>query len=317
MISESVSAQQQRTLGAIATTTGIGLHLGLQTVVRLLPAEPGSGRYFVRTDLPGTQPIAATVANVVQTQLSTELGLHPSTVGQSTDGQSTDGQSNSQPTVRTVEHLLAALTSLAIDNVRIEIDGPEVPLLDGSAQVWVEILSAAGFVLQPAVKNTWDAVAAIASVSSGDAWVTAFPSSELRFSYGIDFELAAIGNQWHSWSPTAPGSSFAADIAPARTFGLAHQIDYLRSQGLIKGGSLENALVCSDEGWLNPPLRFANEPARHKLLDLIGDLSLLGDIPRAHYVAYKASHELHVVLASKLASQLAQKPFPNPFLTSS
>jgi UDP-3-O-[3-hydroxymyristoyl] N-acetylglucosamine deacetylase len=297
------SDRQQQTLGAIATTTGIGLHLGLQTVVRLLPAEPGSGRYFVRTDLPGTQPIAARVENVVQTQLSTELGLTQS-VGQSTDG---------QPTVRTVEHLLATLTALAIDNVRIEIDGPEVPLLDGSAQVWVEILSAAGFALQPAVKNTLSAVAAIASVSSGDAWVTAFPSSELRFSYGIDFELAAIGNQWHSWSPTAQGSSFAADIAPARTFGLAHQIDYLRSQGLIKGGSLENALVCSDEGWLNPPLRFANEPARHKLLDLIGDLSLLGDIPRAHYVAYKASHELHVALASKLA----QKPFPNPFLTSS
>jgi UDP-3-O-[3-hydroxymyristoyl] N-acetylglucosamine deacetylase len=306
VMSGSVSAQQQRTLGAIATTTGIGLHLGLQTNVRLLPAEPGNGRYFVRTDLPGIQPIAATVANVVQTQLSTELGLHPSTGSPSTDA---DGQSISQPTVRTVEHLLAALTSLAIDNVRIEIDGPEVPLLDGSAQVWVEILSAAGFAVQPAVKNTWDAVAAIASVSSGDAWVTAFPSSELRFSYGIDFELAAIGNQWHSWSQTTPGSSFAADIAPARTFGLAHQIDYLRSQGLIKGGSLENALVCSDQGWLNPPLRFANEPARHKLLDLIGDLSLLGDIPRAHYVAYKASHELHVALAQKLAQ--------NHFLTSS
>ena len=153
------------------------------------------------------------------------------------------------------------------------------------------------------------AVAHPVSVQSDDALVTAFPSSELRFTYGINFDLAAIGNQWHSWSPTSgaqadssKAESFAAEIAPARTFGLAHQIDYLRSQNLIKGGSLENALVCGKDGWLNPPLRFDNEPARHKLLDLIGDLSLLGDIPRAHYVAYKASHALHVALAKKLAA---------------
>lgn len=280
-------AQPQRTLGAIASTTGIGLHLGQQTTVRLLPAEPEAGRYFVRTDLPNAPQIVATVANVVQTQLSTELG---------TDIDST-------VKVRTVEHLLSALTALAIDNVRIEIDGPELPLLDGSAQEWVKTLLTAGFALQPAAKILRSALQEPVSVQSGDAFVTAFPSSELRFTYGIDFDLAAIGNQWHSWSPAATAetdTSFATEIAPARTFGLAHQIDYLRAQGLIKGGSLDNALVCSAKGWLNPPLRFDNEPARHKLLDLIGDLSLLGDIPRAHYVAYKASHGLHVELAKKL-----------------
>jgi UDP-3-O-[3-hydroxymyristoyl] N-acetylglucosamine deacetylase len=290
---------QQRTLGAIASLTGIGLHLGQQTSVRLLPAEPNTGRYFVRTDLPGDQRIEATVANVVQTQLSTELGIVAST-----------DHAAAKLTVRTVEHLLAALTALEIDNVRIEIDGPEVPLLDGSAQVWVQTLDAVGVALQPAARASMPAVEEVFSVRSGDAMVTAFPSSELRFSYGIDFDLAAIGNQWHSWSPVAASGasgaaeSFATEIAPARTFGLAHQIDYLRSQGLIKGGSLENALVCSDQGWLNPPLRFENEPARHKLLDLIGDLSLLGNIPQAHYVAYKASHELHVALAQKLAQKL-------------
>ena len=287
--SVAAGAQHQRTLGAIASIDGVGLHLGQQTTVRLLPAEPNAGRYFVRTDLPNAPQIAATVANVVQTQLSTELG--------------TDINSNIK--VRTVEHLLSALFALAIDNVRIEIDGPELPLLDGSAQEWVKTLSAAGAASQPAAKTLRPALQEPISVRSDDAFVTAFPSPELRFTYGIDFDLAAIGNQWHSWSPAATAAvdtSFTAEIAPARTFGLAHQIDYLRAQGLIKGGSLDNALVCGAKGWLNPPLRFDNEPARHKLLDLIGDLSLLGNIPRAHYVAYKASHGLHVELAKKLFS---------------
>jgi UDP-3-O-[3-hydroxymyristoyl] N-acetylglucosamine deacetylase len=135
-------------------------------------------------------------------------------------------------------------------------------------------------------------------VREGDMFVAAVPSAELRFSYGIDFALAAIGNQWHSWSPQV--ESFATAIAPARTFGLAHQIDQLRAAGLIKGGSLDNALVCGEDGWLNPPLRFPNEPVRHKLLDLIGDLSLVPTLPIAHYLAYKASHRLHTQLAQEL-----------------
>ncbi|MEL6815590.1 MAG: UDP-3-O-acyl-N-acetylglucosamine deacetylase, partial [Cyanobacteria bacterium J06598_3] len=278
----------QQTIGESVTATGVGLHLGQQTTVRLLPAEPNEGRYFVRTDLDAMSGtafprIAATVDRVVQTQLSTELGV---------------GEGPDAPTVRTVEHLLSALVALEIDNVRIEISGPELPLLDGSAKEWMAAIAPAGTTAQSAPRACRTAPTEPISVCSGDALVTAFPSSELRFSYGIDFELAAIGNQWHSWSPAQ--DDFSAEIAPARTFGLAHQIDYLREQGLIKGGSLENALVCGNDGWINPPLRFDNEPARHKLLDLVGDLSLLGDIPKAHYVAYKASHGLHVALAKKL-----------------
>ncbi len=280
---------KQQTLAGEATAQGVGLHLGEQTTVRLVPAEPNDGRYFVRTDLPGSERIAAAVSNVIKTQLSTELGVGTAQV-------------------RTVEHLLSALVALDIDNVRIEMDGPELPLLDGSAKEWMALLVPVGVQLQAAERKQHLAVAQPVSVQSEDALVTAFPSSELRFTYGIDFYLAAIGNQWHSWSPAnqneakSKAESFAAEIAPARTFGLAGQIDYLRSQNLIKGGSLENALVCGKDGWLNPPLRFDNEPARHKLLDLIGDLSLLGNIPRAHYVAYKASHALHVALAKKLAA---------------
>lgn len=290
------TAGQQRSLLTPVQATGVGLHLGQQTRVSLLPAAPDEGRYFVRTDLPNAPRIEASVANVVQTQLSTELG----------------GKDRAA-TVRTVEHLLSALMALDIDNVRIEIDGPELPLLDGSARDWVEILTAAGTTQQPATKRNRLPIASEAIwVRADDSFVVAFPSSERRFSYGIAFDLPAIGNQWHSWSPAE--SSFATDIAPARTFGLAHQIDYLRSQGLIKGGSLENALVCGEQGWLNPPLRFDNEPARHKLLDLIGDLSLLGNIPTAHYFAYAASHTLHVQLATKLAQVC---PFVEAFTASS
>ena len=273
---------RQRTIAEPVTQSGIGLHLGTATQVRILPAAADSGRVFVRTDLPDQPCIPAVVQSVKQTQLSTELAV-------------------GDAAVRTVEHLLAALIGLGIDNARIEVDGPELPLLDGSAQLWVRALQAAGQQLQldeRPVITTKEPV----TVRDGDAFVVAMPAPEPRFTYGIDFDLSAIGNQWHSWSPTQ--SSFEAEIAPARTFGLAHQVDYLRSQGLIKGGSLENALVCDRDGWVNPPLRFANEPARHKLLDLIGDLSLLGSLPIAHVIAYKASHALHVKLAKALSRPL-------------
>ena len=286
------TARQQRSLATAIQAEGVGLHLGQQTTVHLMPAAPDQGRYFVRTDRPAAPPIQAHVENVVKTQLSTELGATPAAEA---------------ATVRTVEHLLSALTALEIDNVRIEIDGPELPLLDGSAQAWVEAIAAAGSTSQPAAQRRRPPVTQPVWVRANQSFVAALPSNELRFSYGIDFDLPAIGNQWHSWSPAH--SSFATDIAPARTFGLAHQIDYLRSQGLIKGGSLENALVCGEQGWINPPLRFDNEPARHKLLDLIGDLSLLGDIPVAHYVAYAASHTLHIELATQLAQHC---PFSEP-----
>lgn len=278
-------ASTQTTLKAEFTCIGSGLHTGLEAKVRVLPALPDEGRYFVRVDLPGFPTIPAQIESVSQTLLSTELGTDASRV-------------------RTVEHLLAALVGMGVDNARIEIDGPEAPLLDGSAKPWADAIAQVGIVAQNAVVVDW-AVQEPIWVREGDAFVAALPSPDTRFTYGIDFDLPAIGNQWHSWSPTGH-DSFVETVAPARTFGLAHQIEYLRSQGLIKGGSLENALVCSAEGWLNPPLRFANEPARHKLLDLVGDLSLLGTIPRAHFLAYKASHALHSQLARSLNERRSQ-----------
>lgn len=287
----------QQTLQSEFTRSGIGLHAGLLVQVRVLPAPAGRGRYFARVDKPGAPEVAAEIATVRQTMLSTELA-------------------HGEADVRTVEHLLAALAAMGVDNARIEIDGAEVPLLDGSAKEWTEAIAQVGVVAQAEPRHRWTLQEPLC-VQEGDAFVLARPSSELRFTYGIDFDLPAIGNQWHSWSPTAEthspaeahtdtsrasAATFLTEIAPARTFGLAHQIEALRDRGLIKGGSLENALVCSAEGWLNPPLRFLNEPVRHKLLDLIGDLSLLGTIPVAHFLAYKASHQLHTQLARSLHS---------------
>ncbi|MBD1821708.1 UDP-3-O-acyl-N-acetylglucosamine deacetylase [Cyanobacteria bacterium FACHB-DQ100] len=280
MVNTQGCITQARSLAQPFSCSGIGLHTGDLTTARVLPAEPGRGRYFVRTDLPDAPEIPARIESVRETMLSTELV-------------------NGAAKVRTVEHLLAALAGLGINDVRIEVDGAEVPLLDGSARSWTEAILQAGTIGQTAQTSPISLTEPV-FVRQGDAFVAALPALELRFSYGIDFELSAIGNQWHSWrfDPT----TFAEEIAPARTFGFAHQIEQLRANGLIKGGSLENALVCSAEGWINPPLRFSNEPARHKLLDLIGDLSLLGTFPTAHFLAYKASHGLHTQLVRQLSN---------------
>ena len=256
--------------------SGVGLHLGREAKVKVMPAQAGAGRYFVRVDLPDLPVIPARVDAVGQTTLSTELQVGAAKV-------------------RTVEHLLASLVGCHVDDARIEIDGSELPLLDGSAQNWCEAIAKAGIVNRDA--STSITPSEPIWIRDGDRFVAALPAPQTRLTYGIDFPYEAIGNQWHSWCPE---EDFATAIAPARTFGFAEQIEQLQQAGLIKGGNLENALVCSDRGWVNPPLRFTNEPARHKLLDLVGDLSLLGKLPTAHIIAYKASHKLHVQLAKKL-----------------
>ncbi|MCL2930305.1 MAG: UDP-3-O-acyl-N-acetylglucosamine deacetylase [Trichodesmium sp. St16_bin4-tuft] len=293
----------QYTLGGEFSRSGVGLHSGIKSHVKIMSAPQNTGRYFVRIDLPNYPVIPAIVSSVISTTLSTELGTR-------------------DIRIRTVEHLLAALAGMGIDNARIEIDSPEIPLLDGSAKVWTEAIASIGLVkakgvdekvgkwrdetieinnthLQQLKAHKLPVISQPVWIYQGDSFVAALPSLETRFTYGIDFDLPAIGNQWYSWSPQT--ESFTDSIAPARTFGLSYQIDQLREAGLIKGGSLDNALVCSETGWLNPPLRFTNEPVRHKILDLIGDLSLLGSFPQAHYFAYKASHKLHIQLAQKIS----------------
>ena len=260
--------------------SGVGLHLGKNATLKVIPAKPGTGRYFARVDLPDAPLIPARVEAVGQTTLSTEL-------------------QTASAKVRTVEHLLAALVACGVDDARIEIDGEELPLLDGSAKNWCEAIARVGVTADSAPRSTITLEEPI-WIREHDSFVAAIPAPQTRFTYGIDFPYQAIGNQWHSWNPAE--ESFAREIAPARTFGFAEQIEKLQQAGLIKGGNLSNALVCSDRGWINPPLRFTNEPARHKLLDLVGDLSLLGQLPTAHTIAYKASHKLHIQLAAQIAN---------------
>jgi UDP-3-O-[3-hydroxymyristoyl] N-acetylglucosamine deacetylase len=192
--------------------------------------------------------------------------------------------------------------AFGVDNAEIEIDGPEVPLMDGSAQIWVEQIQRAGLVEQAQSRSSWRLAEPI-WVQEQDAFVVGFPAEQIQLSYEINFpDFGPIGRQWYGLELNS--ERFSQEIAPARTFGLASQVEELRTLGLIKGGTLDNALVCNQNQWLNPPLRFDQEPVRHKLLDLIGDLSLLGQIPKAHILAHKASHKLHVAFAQKIQAKL-------------
>ncbi len=256
--------------------SGVGLHSGEETTITVSPEVEGKGRYFVRVDLPDKPIIPATIESVITTMLSTQLG-------------------NGEATIRTVEHLLASLCACGIDDAKIEVDGAEIPLLDGSAQLWIDNLESEK---KHGLTHCDQVINEAIWARKDDAFCAVLPSAQMKFSYGIDFPYPVLQNQWYSWYPER--EMFQNAIAPARTFGFANQIEQLRKSGLIKGGSLDNALVCDEKGWLNPPLRFENEAVRHKLLDLIGDLSLLGKIPCGHYLAYKASHQLHTELAKKI-----------------
>ncbi len=264
----------QHTIAQPFSVTGTGLHSGAPATVTVLPAPPETGRYFVCSGCVVPARITTVAASLLSTQLQTE-----------------------QAAIRTVEHLLAALSGMGIDNARIEVDSAEIPILDGSALPWVEAITKAGIVEQSAPRRHVRLDQPI-TLHQGDSFIAAFPAAYLRFSYGIEFPTKAITLQWLTWS--FEFGDFAQEIAPARTFTMAEQVEQLRSLGLIKGGSLDNAIVCDQDGWLNPPLRFSDEPCRHKILDLIGDLSLLEFIPQAHIVAFKASHALHTQLAQVL-----------------
>ncbi|GJP72983.1 hypothetical protein CLOP_g3748 [Closterium sp. NIES-67] len=323
------TGELQTTLSSSVSVSGVGLHLGLQTTVTLLPAAAGAGRVF-HVVVPGDRGlvgIGADVRNVVDTRLSTVLGAA--------------GVQESGVRVGTVEHLLSALEGCGVDNCVIRVDGGgEMPLLDGSAAVWVRHIMAAG--IEPATVTVAGATAerrrwnlpgkGPITVQHGDSFIAAFPRASPLLTYGIDFpHVPAIGRQWVSWDPARaqqqPQLDAAAEheeqgeqpqecgdymsgIAPARTFCILEQVEQMRAAGLIKGGSLDNALVCSQtRGWVNPPLRVPFEPCRHKLLDLIGDLALCGrggnsGIPNAHIVAYKASHALHVAFGKALIDAL-------------
>ena len=269
---------QAHTLAGSCERQGVGLHSGSQARVRLEPSDQ-PGFHVGWLDQPTTPLQRLHPAQVCETQLCTALQLD-------------------RGRLATVEHLLAALAGVGITAATLLVEGHEIPLLDGSAQPWVEAIAEVG--LRPlGPRPTVAPLTAPITLQQGQSFVTALPSDRLRLGAAIEFPQAAIGRQLFSLelSPQA----FVEQIAPARTFGFKDQVDQLLAAGLIKGGALDNALVCDGEGWLNPPLRFADEPVRHKLLDLLGDLALAG-LPQAQVFAFRGSHGLHTALAHSLAS---------------
>ncbi len=267
---------QAWTLAASVECSGVGLHSGATARVRLEPFDqPG---YWVGwLDEPSLPPQRLHPSQVCETQLCTALSL-------------------GQRRLATVEHLLAALAGVGISSALLLVDGPEIPLMDGSALPWVEAIAEAGLHAlgeRPAAAP----LEAPITLQQGQSFATALPSDQLRLAAAIEFPQPAIGRQLYSLQLTP--EAFVEQIAPARTFGFQQQVEQLLAAGLIKGGALDNALVCDGDGWLNPPLRFADEPVRHKLLDLLGDLALAG-LPQAQVFAFRGSHGLHTALAAAL-----------------
>lgn len=274
--------QFQQTLKRPITCQGIGIHSGRPVQVVAKPAPANSGIVFVRTDLPGTPVIPARSSRVVDSSLATRLG-------------------SEQASIATVEHLLAALAGLQIDNARLEVSGPEVPILDGSAAFFVRLLRQAGskvlrwprpfFLLQRPL-----------AVVEGDKYIRVEPAAVAKLTYTIDFPHPSIGRQTLSVVPQV--KTFCREIAPARTFGFLHEVERLQANGLALGGSLENAVVLDATGVLNPEgLRFPDEFVRHKILDLMGDLALLGWPLVGHIQVYKGSHALHQKFMQTLLQQ--------------
>lgn len=274
---------RQATLAAPARLHGVGVHTGSMVTAVLRPAPAYSGIRFLRTDLgPARGSVPATWQNVVDTRLSTVLGnAHGARIG-------------------TVEHLLAALRAEGVDNLVVELDGPEVPILDGSALPWIALLRRSGLRRQAAVRQVLRVLAPI-EVDEGERRAVLLPAAEARFSIAIDFAHPAIGEQQADNRPDA--GDFAEAIAPARTFGFLHEITALHAQGLARGGSMDNAVVLGEAGVLNPEgLRFADEFARHKLLDCVGDLYLAGAPIQGHVIARRPGHALNLALLKALHS---------------
>jgi UDP-3-O-[3-hydroxymyristoyl] N-acetylglucosamine deacetylase len=270
----------QRTLRRSISCTGIGLHSGNKVTLSLKPAPADFGIRFRRTDLGGLE-IPATVQHLA--------GINYAT-----------GLSRDAATVETVEHLLSALVSLGVDNVLVELSQPEVPIMDGSAAPFVYLIQEAG-VKRLAPPRRYLKVVRPISLSRGDKRIAIYPSEHFKVTYSIAFDHPLLRHQ--SRTMRINEDSFIEEIAPARTFGFLKEVEMLRQQGLALGGSLENAIVIGDTGVLNNALRFDDEFVRHKILDVIGDLALVGHRLIGHVVAHRGGHALHTAFAAQLLEE--------------
>ncbi|MEK9646323.1 MAG: UDP-3-O-acyl-N-acetylglucosamine deacetylase [Alphaproteobacteria bacterium] len=268
---------KQKTLKSAIGCTGIALHSGRKTTLNLKPAEANAGIRIRRTDLVnGASEIVVDWSKVVDTQLATTVGNDYGT------------------TVSTIEHLMSALAGCEIDNLVIEVDGPEIPIMDGSASPFVFLIECAGVAELEAPRKAIKILKPV-TVGDGDRSLTILPSDEFSLSFEIDFDNAAIDRQQYAFENL--DSDFKADIARARTFGFEKEVDALRSAGLALGGSLDNAVVVGEDRILNEEgLRYADEFVRHKILDCIGDLYLAGGPIIGEVRASRSGHELNNAL---------------------
>jgi UDP-3-O-[3-hydroxymyristoyl] N-acetylglucosamine deacetylase len=269
----------QRTIRRRIKVTGVGLHTGKKTSLNFCPAPVSGGIHFVRSDLPGRPSLHVHAHNVQATSLATTLGGHDFSVA-------------------TVEHCLSTLAALRIDNLIIELDGAEIPIVDGSAQPYLEAIKDAGVIEQDEPRKYLYVTSA---VQVGDAQKHAYvmPYNGLRITCTIDFPHPKIGKQKIDLDINE--ESFSREVASARTFGFMKDVSALQARGLALGGSLKNAIVLDDSEILNPEgLRFADEFVRHKILDALGDLVTLGAPLMGHVVLYRAGHDLMNKFVKKL-----------------
>ena len=278
--------QQQRTIGKSVSYTGIGLHLGKEVKVVLEPAPANQGVVFVREDLPNCPSIKAMASNVVNNERGTTIG---------------DGIVK----ITTVEHILAALSGMGIDNIVIKMNEQEFPAGDGSALPWIKLIQTAGIVTQDAPKRIFK-VKSPFWIQDGDRQLVVLPDDKFKIAYTVDFPDSWIRSQFAEF--VVDEKTFIEEIAPSRTFGFMREVEDLKKKGLIQGGSLKNAVVIDDNGIINEEgFRFPNEPVRHKILDLIGDLYLIGRPLKAHIIAVKTGHLFHVKLAQKLEKLMEEE----------
>jgi UDP-3-O-[3-hydroxymyristoyl] N-acetylglucosamine deacetylase len=270
----------QRTLRRATFCAGIGLHSGRKVTLSLQPAAAGSGIRFRRSDLGGLE-VPARVNHVGAINYAT--GLMRDAVR-----------------VDTVEHLLAALVSLGVDNVIVEINSPEVPIMDGSAAPFVYLIQEAGVRSLDAPRRYLKVQRPI-SLTRGDKRIALYPSDHFKVTYSIAFDHPLLRHQ--SRTIRMNSDAFVDEIAPARTFTFLKEVEMLRQQGLALGGSLENAIVIGDTGVLNNALRFDDEFVRHKILDVIGDMALVGHPIIGHLVAHRGGHALHTAFAAQVLEE--------------
>ena len=278
-----ISSSHQHTLSQPAIFAGVGLHTGRHVRVAIRPAPAGHGIVFLRLDVEGDNVVPSHGEAVVQTQLGTVLG------------------NAAGVTVSTVEHLLAAMAALAIDNALVELDGPEVPIMDGSAEPFVALLDRAGRRRQEATREYIEVLKPI-DVVEGDKRASLLPCDRFEVAFAIDFPTAAIGHQ--AVDLAVDEDSFREELADCRTFGFQHEVEALRRMGLARGGSLENAVVIEGDAILNPEgLRRPDEFVRHKALDAVGDLYVLGRPMLARFEGVRAGHGLNNAVVRALLAR--------------